>query len=382
MRRVEGVAGTSPACLASTRYERRFTNDESRTMSNKKPFEPSCPMPISTKKTVQLAHGGGGRLMQELIQDVFVRAFQNPMLEPLHDGATWPVEKGTLALTTDSYVVRPLFFPGGDIGSLAVNGTINDLAMCGAKPLYLSAGFILEEGLEMDVLQRVVYSMAKAAKEAGVPIVTGDTKVVDRGKGDGIFINTSGVGLVPTGVRVLPTLIQSGDAILVSGDLGSHGVAVLSVREGLTFDSPIESDSAPMHRIVADLIESDIELHCMRDLTRGGLASVLNELATAAKVGMTVDESAIPVSEPVRGACELLGLDPLYVANEGRFVSMVPASQAEATLAVMRRHGVASQAAQIGVVTEHNTPPVVLRTVLGTQRILDLLSGEQLPRIC
>ena len=352
------------------------------TVNDNKPYEPACPLPISAKKTVQLAHGGGGRLMQELIQDVFVRAFHNPMLAPLHDGATWPVEQGTLAFTTDSYVVRPLFFPGGDIGSLAVNGTINDLAMCGAKPLYLSAGFILEEGLSMEVLQRVVHSMAETTRAAGVPIVAGDTKVVHRGKGDGIFINTSGVGLVPDGVRVLPTLIQPSDAILVSGDLGCHGVAVLSVREGLTFDSPIESDSAPLHHVVADLIDNGIEIHCLRDLTRGGLASVLNELATAAKVGVTVDEAAIPVSEPVRGACELLGLDPLYVANEGRFVAMVPAPQAEAALTVMRRHGVASHAAQIGAVTERHTLPVVLRTVLGTQRILDLLSGEQLPRIC
>ena len=352
------------------------------TVSHNKPFEPACPLPISTKNTVQLAHGGGGRLMQELIQDVFVRAFRNPMLASLHDGATWPVEKGTLAFTTDSYVVRPLFFPGGDIGSLAVNGTINDLAVCGARPLYLSAGFILEEGLSLDILQQVVNSMAEAARAAGVPIVTGDTKVVDRGKGDGIFINTSGVGLVPNGVRVLPTLIQPGDAILVSGDLGSHGVAVLSVREGLTFDSLIESDSAPLHHIVADLIDSGIDIHCLRDVTRGGLASVLNELTMAAKVGMTVDEAAIPVSEPVRGACELLGLDPLYVANEGRFVAMLPASQAEAALAVMHRHKVASLAAHIGVVTDRDPPMVVLRTVVGTHRVLDLLSGEQLPRIC
>ena len=349
---------------------------------NNKPYEPACPMPMAINKTVQLAHGGGGRLMQELIQDVFVRAFHNPMLESLHDGATWVVEKGTLALTTDSYVVRPLFFPGGDIGSLAVNGTINDLAMCGAKPLYLSAGFILEEGLSMEVLQRVVKSMAEAARAAGVPIVTGDTKVVDRGKGDGIFINTSGVGLVPNGVRVLPRLIQPGDAILVSGDLGSHGVAVLSVREGLTFDSKIESDSAPLHHIVADLIESGIDIHCLRDLTRGGLASVLNELATAAKIGMTVEESAIPVSEPVRGACELLGLDPLYVANEGRFVAMVPAQQAEAALTMMRRHKAATLADHVGTVTDRDPATVVLQTVIGTHRILDLLSGEQLPRIC
>ncbi|MGQ0556788.1 MAG: hydrogenase expression/formation protein HypE [Nitrospiraceae bacterium] len=351
-------------------------------MSNNRPFEPSCPLPTSAKSTIQLAHGGGGRLMQELIQDVFVRAFHNPMLDSLHDGATWPVEKGTLAFTTDSYVVRPLFFPGGDIGSLAVNGTINDLAMCGAKPLYLSAGFILEEGLSLEVLQRVVHSMAEAARAAGVPIVTGDTKVVDCGKGDGIFINTAGVGMVPTGVRVLPTLIQPGDAILVSGDLGSHGVAVLSVREGLSFDGHVESDSAPLHHIVADLIDNGIELHCLRDLTRGGLASVLNELAVAAKVGMTVEEPAIPVNEPVRGACELLGLDPLYVANEGRFVAIVPARQAEKALVVMHRHKAASLAAHIGMVTDRDLSMVVLRTVVGTHRVIDLLSGEQLPRIC
>ena len=352
------------------------------TVNDNNPYEPACPLPISAKKTVQLAHGGGGRLMQELIHDVFVRAFQNPMLAPLHDGATWPVEKGTLAFTTDSYVVRPLFFPGGDIGSLAVNGTINDLAMCGAKPLYLSAGFILEEGLSLDVLQRVVHSMAEAARAAGVPIVTGDTKVVDRGKGDGIFINTSGVGVVPAGVHVLPTLIQPGDAILVSGDLGSHGVAVLSVREGLTFAGNVESDTAPLHYVVADLIDSGIEIHCMRDLTRGGLASVLNELAMAAKVGMVVEEPTIPVREPVQGACELLGLDPLYIANEGRFVAVVPTSQAEAALAVMRRHEASRQAAHIGVVTDRDPPMVVLRTVVGTHRVLDQLSGEQLPRIC
>jgi hydrogenase expression/formation protein HypE len=351
-------------------------------MSSNTSFEPACPLPTSEKKTVQLGHGGGGRLMQELIQDIFVRAFQNPMLASLHDGATWPVEKGTLAFTTDSYVVRPLFFPGGDIGSLAVHGTINDLAMCGAKPLYLSAGFILEEGLSLDVLRQVVKSMAEAAGAAGVSIVTGDTKVVDRGKGDGIFINTAGVGLVPDGVRVLPTLIQPGDAILVSGDLGSHGVAVLSVREGLSFAGEVTSDSAPLHDVVGDLIESRIEIHCLRDLTRGGLASALNELAVAAKVGMAIDESAVPVLEPVRGACELLGLDPLYVANEGRFVAMVAEPQAEAALAVMRRHAVSGHAARIGTVTERHAPPVVLRTVVGTHRILDLLSGEQLPRIC
>jgi hydrogenase expression/formation protein HypE len=224
--------------------------------------------------------------------------------------------------------------------------------------------------------------MAKAAQAAGVSVVTGDTKVVDRGKGDGIFINTAGVGLVPSGIRILPTLIQPGDAILVSGDLGSHGVAVLSVREGLTFAGDLTSDSAPLHEVVGDLIGSGIDIHCMRDLTRGGLASALNELAVAAKIGMAIDECTVPVLEPVRGACELLGLDPLYVANEGRFVAMVPESQAEAALAVMRRHAVSGKAARIGIVTHRPSPPVVLRTVVGTNRILDLLSGEQLPRIC
>jgi len=351
-------------------------------MTDKKPFEPACPLPVSDKKTVQLAHGGGGRLMQDLIRDVFVRAFDNPLLSVLHDGATWPVEKGTLAFATDSYVVHPLFFPGGDIGSLAVHGTINDLAMCGAKPLYLSVGCILEEGLSLDVLHQVVQSMAQAAQAAGVSIVTGDTKVVDRGKGDGIFINTAGIGLVPSGVRIMPQSVRVGDAILLSGDLGSHGVAVLSVREGLTFFGDVTSDSAPLHEVVGDLIQSGIEVHCLRDLTRGGLASALNELTVVANVGMTIDESVIPVSGPVRGACELLGLDPLYVANEGRCVAIVPEPQAEAALEVMRRHAVADKAVCIGHVTDRRSPPVILRTVVGTNRILDLLSGEQLPRIC
>lgn len=344
--------------------------------------EPACPLPVSDKKTVQLAHGGGGRLMRELIQEVFVRTFDNPLLAPLHDGATWPVERGTLAFTTDSYVVRPLFFPGGNIGSLAVYGTVNDLAMCGAKPLYLSVGFILEEGLSLDVLRQVVTSMAEAARAAGVSIVTGDTKVVDRGKGDGIFINTAGIGLVPDGVHISPQSVRPGDVVLLSGDLGCHGVAVLSVREGLSFAGAVQSDSAPVHGVVEDLIASGVKIHCLRDLTRGGLASALNEIAQAAGAGIVIDETAIPILDPVRGACELLGLDPLYVANEGRFVAVVPASQVERTLAVMRRHGVSERAALIGSVTDRRSPPVVLQTVVGTNRILDLLSGEQLPRIC
>lgn len=349
---------------------------------NDQSCEPACPLPASEKNTVQLAHGGGGRLMRDLIHEVFVRAFDNPLLSSLHDGATWAVDKGTLAFTTDSYVVRPLFFPGGDIGSLAVYGTINDLAMCGATPLYLSAGFILEEGLNLDVLRQVVESMARAARAAGVSIVTGDTKVVDRGKGDGIFINTAGIGVVPPGVCISPHLIRPGDVILLSGDLGSHGVAVLSVREGLSFAGDVHSDSAPLHEVVADLIAEGIEVHCLRDLTRGGLAAALNEIAGSAGASMTIEEAFVPVLEPVRGACELLGLDPLYVANEGRFVAMVPMAQAEAALAVMRRHPVSQRATRIGTVTDRTLPPVVLRTVVGTNRMLDLLSGEQLPRIC
>jgi hydrogenase expression/formation protein HypE len=351
-------------------------------MTDNESFEPACPLPLSEKKTVQLAHGGGGRLMQELIRDVFVRAFDNPMLAQLHDGVTFPLEKSTLAFTTDSYVVKPLFFPGGDIGSLAVHGTVNDLVMCGATPLWLSAGFILEEGLEVETLQRIVNSMAQAAREAGVSIVTGDTKVVDKGKGDGVFINTAGIGVVPSGVTIGPQRVLPGDAILVSGDLGCHGVAVLSVRENLSFTADITSDSAPLHRVVADIIADGIEIHCLRDLTRGGLASALNEIASAAGVKLSIDEQAIPIRDEVQGACEVLGLDPLYVANEGRFVAFVPEAQADRAVAVMRRHAVAREAARVGKVDGCESSIVVLKTVLGTHRILDLLSGEQLPRIC
>lgn len=355
--------------------------DESERRMKDEEFQLQCPLPVSGDR-VLLAHGGGGRLMQDLIREIFLRSFDNELLRQLHDGATFPVGKGTLAFTTDSYVVSPLFFPGGNIGSLAVHGTVNDLAMCGAMPLYLSAGFILEEGLSLDMLRKVVESMAKAAEGAGGQVVTGDTKVVDRGKGDGIFINTAGIGVVPPGVRIGPQEVKVGDRILLSGDLGAHGLAVMSVREGLRFTGEIESDSAPLHLVVRDLLECGASVHCLRDLTRGGLASALNELAAGAKVGMTVEERRIPVRESVRGACELLGLDPLYVANEGRFVAFVPDAHVEVALAAMRRHAVAQQAVQIGTITTEHPSLVVLRTVLGTHRILDLLSGEQLPRIC
>ena len=355
-------------------------------MNNSKPFEITCPLPISSHNTIRLAHGGGGRLMQDLIQDVFVNTFSNRHLSALHDSAILPPQGGRLAFTTDSYVVRPLFFPGGDIGSLAVHGTINDLAMSGARPHYLSAGFILEEGLDLTTLQRVTDSMAKAAQTCDVQIVCGDTKVVDRGKGDQIFINTAGIGVIPSGVDIGPHCIQPGDRIIVSGDLGSHGISVLSVREGLSFSGDIASDSAPLHNIITDLLDAGVIIHCLRDLTRGGLASALNELALAAKVQLTVEESKIPISDSVRGACEILGLDPLYVANEGRFLMFLPAKEVDRALAVLRKHSVSHVAVDIGEVQQfqaaHTDQPVILQTLIGTSRILDLLSGEQLPRIC
>ena len=323
--------------------------------------------------------------MQSLIQDVFLKAFSNSYLSQLHDSAVVPIEGHRIAVTTDSYVVRPLFFPGGDIGSMAVHGTINDLAMSGATPLYLTAGFILEEGLPIETLQRIVTSMADAARKAGVSIVCGDTKVVDRGKGDQIFINTTGIGHVPEHSDIGPHRIKEGDRILVSGDLGSHGVAVMSVREGLTFASDVVSDSAPLHQVVADLIQNDIPIHGMRDLTRGGLASALNELAASSQQQFMINENRIPVQEPVRGACEVLGLDPLYVANEGRFVLFVSASEGNKALTILRKHSVSKLAMDIGDVISSprlHSPPVTLQTVVGTHRILDLLSGEQLPRIC
>ena len=354
-------------------------------MPTNQDIEIQCPLPLAGDNTIRLAHGGGGHLMQTLIHEIFLQAFSNPFLNSLQDSAILPPEEGRLAMTTDSYVVRPLFFPGGDIGSLAVHGTINDLAMMGATPRYLSAGFILEEGLPIEILKHVVGSMAKTAQACGVPIVCGDTKVVDRGKGDQIFINTTGLGVIPASLDIGPHRITPGDRMIVSGDLGTHGMAVLSVREGLAFSADIASDSAPLHAVVADLIKNGISIHCMRDLTRGGLASALNELATTARVKMTIDESQIPVSESVRGACEILGLDPLYVANEGRCVLLMPPADVEKALAILQNHAISERAAEIGEVlplASNHTPQVTLLTPYGTHRILELLSGEQLPRIC
>jgi hydrogenase expression/formation protein HypE len=320
--------------------------------------------------------------MHRLIEDVFVSGFGNPLGETRHDAAVAEINGARLAFTTDSYVVNPMFFPGGDIGSLAVNGTVNDLAMAGARPLYLSAGFIIEEGLPMETLSRVVRSMRAAADEAGVRIVTGDTKVVDKGKGDGLFINTAGVGLVETRQPISPGSVRPGDAILLSGDLGRHGIAVMAAREGIAFETTLESDSAPLAALVLDLIAAGIEVHCLRDLTRGGLASALNEIAESAGVAVEIDERRIPVREDVRGACELLGFDPLYVANEGRLVAFVPDHEAARAVSIMRRHGAGAGAAAIGRVGQAVEAAVVVRSALGTERVLDMLSGEQLPRIC
>lgn len=349
---------------------------------SKKEFLWSCPVPFASSDKVLMAHGGGGKMTQQLLESLFLPAFANDQLAARHDGAVVEVPGARLAFTTDSYVVHPLIFPGGNIGDLAVNGTVNDLAMCGARPLFLAAGFILEEGLPLETLETVVRSMSVAARRAGVTLVAGDTKVVDKGKGDGIFISTAGVGTVEAMQPIHPAAVQPGDAILVSGDLGSHGIAILSVREGLEFGSPVLSDTAPLWQPVEALLQAGLDVHCLRDLTRGGLSSALNEIASARGIGMTIEEKVIPVPEPVRGACEVLGLDPLYVANEGRFVVFLPDAQAERALEILRSFNVCRSAARIGTVTDGLRPIVQIRTIIGGNRVLDMLSGEQLPRIC
>jgi hydrogenase expression/formation protein HypE len=345
-------------------------------------FQIACPVPQDGGEVIRLAHGGGGRLMNELIARLFRKEFANAALGEEHDGAVLNVGSSRVAFTTDSYVVKPLVFPGGDIGSMAVNGTLNDLAMCGARPRWLSAGFIIEEGLQVAALERVVASMARAATEAGVRIVTGDTKVVDRGHGDGLFINTSGIGVIEHARVIAPRSVEPGDAVIVSGDLGRHGIAILSVREGLRFETTIASDCAALVRPVMALIEAGVDLHCLRDLTRGGLASALNEIAASAGVRVDIEETAVPVREDVRGACELLGLDPLHVACEGRFVAFVAERDAARALEILRGSEVARDAAIIGSVAARERGLVTLKSALGARRVLDMLSGEQLPRIC
>ncbi len=342
----------------------------------------TCPIPLPAGDRVLLAHGGGGKLTNQLIESVFLPAFSNPALDARHDGAVLALGDRKLAFTTDSYVVRPIQFPGGDIGDLAVNGTVNDLAMCGARPLYLSAAFILEEGLEMEVLRAVAESMRKAADAAGVQLVTGDTKVVDRGAADRMFITTAGIGAVEAPCEIGPQAVAPGDVLIVSGDLGAHGIAILSVREGLEFEAPIESDTAPLWTPVEALLSAGIEVHCLRDLTRGGLASALNEIASARGVRIAIEETAIPVRDVVRAACELLGLDPLYVANEGRFCAFVPERDADRAVEVLRAVPVTGGAARIGRVVGCEAPLVVMKSQIGGSRVVDMLSGEQLPRIC
>ncbi|MBU2485462.1 MAG: hydrogenase expression/formation protein HypE [Alphaproteobacteria bacterium] len=331
---------------------------------------------------VDMTHGGGGRAMAELIRDLFHRHLGNPVLDQGNDAALIDVPQGRLVMSTDGHVISPLFFPGGDIGSLSVHGTLNDVAMAGAKPLYLTAGFILEEGFPLADLERIVISMAHAAREAGVPVVTGDTKVVEKGKGDGVFITTTGLGVVPDGVRVSADRARPGQAILLSGPIGDHGVAILSKRENLEFETEILSDSAAVHGLVAQMIETVPDIAVLRDPTRGGLAATLNEIARSAKVGMMLDEAAIPLRPDVAAACELLGLDPLYVANEGKLICLCEAADAERLIEVMRAHPLGRDTARIGTVTEDDANLIQMKTGFGGTRVVDWLAGEQLPRIC
>ena len=344
-------------------------------------FAPSCPLPAGDGECVQLAHGGGGRAMARLLDALIRPAFDDPELDRRHDGAALEVT-GPVAFTTDSYVVKPLVFPGGDIGSLAVNGTVNDLAMCGARPLYLSVGLIVEEGLALETLRAVVASIAAAAKAAGVRLVTGDTKVVDRGSADGLFVNTAGIGEIVAPAPVGPAQVRAGDAVVLSGDIGRHGIAVMAAREALGFETAIESDCAPLAAPVLALVESGIAVRCLRDLTRGGLASALVEIAETAGKRIAIEEAAIPVRADVSAACELLGLDALHVANEGRFVAFVAAEDAARAVEVLRRYDAAGAAAVIGVVSDGPPGQVSCRGAIGASRVIDMLSGEQLPRIC
>ncbi|MCU1225190.1 MAG: hydrogenase expression/formation protein HypE [Edaphobacter sp.] len=346
----------------------------------------SCPLSIFDHKQIVLGHGSGGKLTSELIEKIFLPAFSNPILDKLDDQALLTIGGTRLAFTTDSFVVTPIFFPGGDIGRLAVHGTVNDLAMSGALPLYLSAAFILEEGLPVDDLRRVVESMRTAAADAGVHFVTGDTKVVNRGKGDQIFITTTGIGVVEPNVNISASRAQAGDCILLSGTIGDHGMAIMSQRENIEFESEIASDCASLHGLVAEMLATPSEasdfLHCLRDPTRGGVATTLNEIAKASSSGMVLREQSIPVRESVRGACEILGLDPLYVANEGKLLAIVAPEMGEAVLVRMRQHPLGQNAAIIGEVVAAHPGMVLMKTGVGGTRVLDVMFGEQLPRIC
>ena len=342
----------------------------------------TCPLPLQNYPTIVMGHGAGGKMMNDLIRHLFAAQFHNPVLGQLADAATLRVDDVRLAFTTDSFVVSPLFFPGGDIGELSVNGTINDLAAVGATPLCISAGLILEEGLPMETLARISMSMARAAEQAGVQIATGDTKVVNRGHGDGIYINTSGIGLIPENVSIGPELARPGDVVFISGTVGDHGIAVMSVREGLKFETEIKSDTAPLAGMVAAMLKATSAVHCLRDATRGGLAAVLNELAQASQVGIEFDEMKVPVRGEVTAACEMLGLDPLFIANEGKMVAILAAEAAELALNAMQASPYGREAAVIGRVVADHAGMVLARTSVGGTRVVDLPAGELLPRIC
>ena len=342
----------------------------------------SCPVPTNDYPNVILGHGGGGKLSAELIENLFLPAFDNDLLTLLRDSAVFDVPRGRLAMSTDSYVVQPLFFPGGSIGELAVNGTVNDLAMSGARPLYLTAAFIIEEGFPIVQLKRIADAMGAAAKRAGVSIVAGDTKVVEKGHGDGCYINTAGVGIISDDVRIEPSSICPGDAVLLSGTIGDHGMAIMSVREGLEFESTIKSDSAPLADMVAEMIKACPEIRMMRDPTRGGLAASLNEIASSSNCGIVIEDQRVPIDPTVASACELLGLDPLHVANEGKLVCIVPAESASEVLDAMRRNTAGTNASRIGYVVEEHESIVVGKTAIGASRIITVPIGEQLPRIC
>ncbi len=342
----------------------------------------TCPLPLRDHPQIVMGHGGGGKLSSELTRHLFLPAFDDEELSLLGDAAVLEAPTGRLAYSTDSFVVRPRFFPGGNIGELAINGTVNDLAMRGAAPKFLSVGFILEEGMPLDELGVIVQSMAAAAKRAGVRVVTGDTKVVDRGHGDGVYINTTGIGVVPDGVDVAPSRVSVGDAVLVSGTIGDHGMAIMSVREGIGFEADIASDTAPLNAMVADLVSAGLDIHALRDPTRGGVAATLTEMAGAAGVGISVDDQAIPVRRLVAAACEMLGMDPMHVANEGKLVAFTPERHAETALSIMQRHQEGQEAVRIGTVVAEHPGMVVAITPLGTTRVIDTHVGEQLPRIC
>jgi hydrogenase expression/formation protein HypE len=345
-------------------------------------FTLACPVPLAGSDRVMLGHGSGGKMTAELIARYFVPAFHNAYLDKLDDQAVVPVDGARVAFTTDSYVVTPLFFPGGDIGALAVNGTVNDLAMSGARPLFLAAAFILEEGFALAELERIVVSMRSAALAAGVLLVTGDTKVVDRGKADGCFITTTGLGVVEHGGEISADRARPGDVVILSGPIAEHGTAIMAARADLELETPIVSDTAPLHRLVRDVLAAKVDVHCLRDPTRGGVATALNEIARRSSVGIVLRERAIPVREPVRGVSELLGLDPLYVANEGKLLAIVARGDAAAAVAAMRAHPEGRDAQIVGEVVEDQARLVVLETEVGGRRIVDMLHGEQLPRIC